>query len=391
LIFDELAPEVRMAARLATVVTAITLLLSPHGATGADVENQAASETKPRGPNLAIVPGPFYNPNLGVGVTLIPMLMFHPDKNDTVSPPSLVLLNMIYAAKPPLESAGARQSFFVSAASRLYLDEDRWRIVPTVAYFNLFQQFYGVGGNADTSDALFHFRLEETAAFLQVFRQVGWKGFYLGALLGYVAFHTKTDDPANQAILESLGSGSAWRGQPNFGVLAQYDSRNNKYYPSTGVNFNLRVNGSAQSGEEYLVIAPGFNQYFPLQGERLILAYRIFGQFGFGSTLPIAAYAHYGIRGTTLGYESGEFIDKKMAGAESEIRWLVWKRVGLEGGVGIGKVFADFGDFGGEPWLPGVWGSGTYKIMEAQDLRARMTFAYGKSGLLFYFTIGQTF
>jgi hypothetical protein len=29
--------------------------------------------------------------------------------------------------------------------------------------------------------------------------------------------------------------------------------------------------------------------------------------------------------------------------------------------------------------------------MEQQDLRARATLAYGKSGLLFYFTVGQNF
>jgi hypothetical protein len=381
-----------MALRLAVAgITTAFLAMQPGAASAAEVEDQPASEAKPRKPSFAIVPGPFYNPNLGVGLTLMPLLMFHPDKKDLVSPPSLVLLNMIYAAKPPLDTAGDRQSFFASAAGRLYLDEDRWRVIPTLAYFNLFQQFYGVGGNADTSDPLFHFRLEEIAAFLQVFRQVGWKSFYLGGLVGYVAYHTKTDDPANQEILEQLGSGAAWRGQPNLGVLAQYDTRNNKYYPSTGSYLNVRVNGSVESGQEYLVVAPGFNQYFGIHGnDRLVVAYRVFGQLGYGS-LPIAAYAHYGMRGTTLGYESGEFIDKKMAGAEAEVRWLAWKRVGLEGGTGLGKVFADFSDFGGEPWLPGVWGSATYKIMEEQDLRARATLAYGKSGLLFYFTVGQNF
>ena len=123
---------------------------------------------------------------------------------------------------------------------------------------------------------------------------------------------------------------------------------------------------------------------------RLVLAYRIFGQLGFGN-LPIAAYAHYGMRGTTLGYESGEYIDKKMGGAEAEVRWLAWWRLGLEAGTGVGKVFAEFADFPEEPWLPGVWGSTTYKVMEKQDIRARATVAYGKSGVLFYFTVGQTF
>ena len=105
----------------------------------------------------------------------------------------------------------------------------------------------------------------------------------------------------------------------------------------------------------------------------------------------MAAYAHYGMRGTTLGYETGEYMDKKMTGAELELRWMAWKRVGFEGGTGFGKVFSDFSEWADAPFLPGVWGGASYKIMEKQDIRARATVAYGKSGVLFYFGVGQNF
>ena len=395
-----------MARRLTAAVFTILLLPLLSGVAAADAEQGTPAESKPepgesepaaderksRDPSFAVIPGPFYNPNIGLGINVLPMMMFYPSKKDTVSPPSLVLLNMLYAAKPPFdEDAGSRQSAFISAATRLFLAEDRWRVVGMVGYINLFQQFYGVGGSANYSDPLFDYRLEQVIAIAQVYRQLFWKGFYLGALVGYIAFHTKTDDPANEEVLESLGSGADWRGQPNLGVLAQYDTRDNKYYPSRGVDFNLRVNGSFKSDEAYGLVVPSFNQYFSLLDEsRLILAYRLFGQFGFGN-LPVAAYAHYGIRGTTLGYETGEYMDKMMSGAEVELRWIAWKRLGFEAGGGLGKVFSELSEFDDEPWLPGVWGSATYKIMEQQDIRARATVAYGKSGVLFYFTIGQNF
>lgn len=365
---------------------------APDGSKPAsDDAKPASDEAKSRDISFAVVPGPFYNPNLGLGINVIPMMMFHPNKSDSVSPPSLVLLNALYAVKPPFDEAGSRQSLFLSAATRVFLDEDRWRIVGMAAYINLFQEFYGVGGSANYSDPQFGYRLEQVIAIAQLYRQVIWKGFYVGALVGFVAFHTKTDDPANEAVLEGLGSGSDWRAQPNIGLLSQYDTRDSKYYPARGVNFSLRVNGSFKSDEEYMLVAPGFNQYFSLMdASRLVLAYRLFGQFGFGN-LPMAAYAHYGMRGTTLGYETGEYMDKMMSGAEAEIRWLAWKRVGFEAGGGVGKVFSDFSEFFDEPWLPGVWGSATYKVMDEQDIRARVTVAYGKSGVLFYFTVGQNF
>jgi hypothetical protein len=57
----------------------------------------------------------------------------------------------------------------------------------------------------------------------------------------------------------------------------------------------------------------------------------------------------------------------------------------------VGKVFPSFSEFGPEPWLPGIWASLTYKVMEEQDIRARFTVAGGKSGVLLYFAIGQAF
>jgi Omp85 superfamily domain len=367
---------------------------SAVGTTPADKkpDEKKPDEKKSKEPSFAVVPGPFYNASLGLGVNVIPMLVFHPNKKDEVSPPSMAMLNLLYAIKPPFDDAGERQSFAGVAMTRLYLDEDRWRVVGVVGYVNMFQEFYGVGETA-TSHPQFNYRLEQVIAVAQVYRQVFWKGFYVGGLLGASFFHTKSHTPEDAAVLESIGSGSDWRVSPNVGLLSQYDSRNNKYYPSKGVYFNLRMNGSVfKEGEQYFLIAPGFNQYFPLLGgtDRLVLAYRVFGQFGWGN-LPISAYARYGMRGTTLGYETGEYMDKKMAGVETEVRWIIWKRIGAEAGGGLGKVFSEFSKFPDAAWLPGVWGSGTFKIMEKQDVRARATVAYGKSGTLFYFAVGQNF
>jgi len=315
--------------------------------------------------------------------------MFHPSQEDTVSPPSIVALVGLYGVLPPLNEAGTRYTWALGTAARLFLDEDRWRVSPIIAYFDLFRQFKGIGG--DTTATQFDYRQMGRIAILQVLREVLWKKFYAGLLLGYTSFRTKTDDPANQQILADLGTGAEWTGQPNFGVLAQYDTKDDQYYPSSGVDFNLRLNGSAKSSQEYVVLVPSVNQYFSLVGtDRVVLAYRLFGQFGFGE-LPLASYAYYGSRGTALGYPSGDYVDKMMAGGEVEARWLFWWRLGLEGGVAVGKVFENFDDFGSQPWLPSVWGSLTVKVMESQNMRARLTGAVSKSGGALYFAAGQNF
>jgi hypothetical protein len=365
-----------------------TLLLCaaavPASAAGAEPE----SEANPRKPSFAVVPGPFYNPNQGLGVMVTPILMFHPSQDDAVSPPSIAALMGMYAVLPPLSDASTRYSWALATMTRLFLDEDRWRVQPVVAYFDLFRRFQGIGG--DTSSTLFDYRQYGAVALVQVMRELGFDQFYVGLLAGYVAFRTSTPDPANQQILTSLGTGDDWSGQPNLGVASQYDTKDDQYYPTSGLDVNLRLNGSFSS-QEYLLLVPSLNQYFPLLGkDRLVLAYRLFGQFGFGD-LPLASYAYYGSRGTTLGYSSGDYVDKMMAGAEIEARWLFWRRVGAEAGAGLGKVFPSLDEIGPQPWLPAVWASLTYQVMETRTMRARLTVAVGKAGGALYAAVGQNF
>ena len=375
--------------RRLTAALTLALLLPLRGEAAAAAIEQEAPNAAERKTSFAVVPGPFYNPNQGLGLLVSPILMFHPDQGDEVSPPSIVALQGQYAVLPPLSDASTRYSWALGTGARLYLDEDRWRVQPIVAYFDLFRRFQGIGG--DTTSTQFDYRQYGVVAVMQVYREVFVKHLYAGLLAGYTAFRTGTSNPANQEILTNLGTGADWSGQPNLGVLAQYDTKDDQYYPTAGVDFNLRLNGSFKSDQEYLVLLPSLNQYFSLVGgDRVVLAYRLFGQFGFGN-LPLPSYAYYGSRGTTLGYASGDYVDKMMAGAEVEARWLFWRRVGAEAGAGIGKVFQSFDDFAPQPWLPAVWASLTYKVMESKNMRARLTVAVGKSGGALYAAIGQNF
>ena len=112
-----------MRRRLIAAVVTVLLGLPAFSALAEEAEQKPDDEE--RSTSFAVVPGPFYNPNIGLGVNVIPMMMFYPDKDDKVSPPSMVMLNLLYAIKPPFDESN--HSVFFSAASRLFLDEDRWR------------------------------------------------------------------------------------------------------------------------------------------------------------------------------------------------------------------------------------------------------------------------
>jgi len=307
-----------------------------------------------------------------------------------VSPPSVATLPMMYAILPPINEAGTRYSWAVGGATKLYLDEDRWRLQGLLGYASLYRRFAGIGGDTGGMPE-FAYREVVAIALVQVMRQLGWKPLYGGVILGYVAFRDETSDPANQAILDMLGTKSSWTGQFNWGITLEIDTRDNQYYPSTGLDAFVRTYASLASGAQYCVLQPNLAVLFSLHGgNELVLATQLFMQFGFGD-VPLTYYANYGSRGTTLGYSQGDYADKMMAGLDVELRWLFWWRLGAIVGGGIGKVFPSFDGFGPQPWLPSGWAGLLYKVMEDSDIRVNLTAAVSKSGGALYFAIGQTF
>jgi hypothetical protein len=367
---------------------AMALLVAPAVALSA--EGQHASTQDSGGASFGVVPGPFVNPNLGVGLTVYPLLTFRMSKDDAVSPPSVATLPLMFALRPPLSDAGTRYSYALGAAAKLFLDEDRWRMQGLVGYANLYRLFRGIGGDTGTMPQ-FDYREMTGLALVQVMRQLGWKPLYGGLILAYVAFRDETASPENQAFLDSLGTSAAWTGQFNWGLVVEIDTKDNQYYPSSGLDFYVRSYASVLSSAQYLVLQPNFNQFFSLSGgDRLVLAYQLFGQLGFGE-VPLSYYANYGSKGSTLGYSQGDYVDKMMAGLDVELRWQFWGRLGTLVGGGIGKVFPSFDGFASQPWLPSAWAGLLYKVLEESDIRANLTFAVGKTGAALYFGLGQTF
>ena len=108
-----------MARRFPAPVVAIALLSPVCAAAAADEE--AVPEQKSRKPTFGVVPGPFYNPNQGLGVMVIGMGMFHPSEEDLVSPPSIVALVGMYGVLPPLNQASTRYTWAVGALLRVSL------------------------------------------------------------------------------------------------------------------------------------------------------------------------------------------------------------------------------------------------------------------------------
>src|SRR5437763_13279818 len=108
-----------MARRCSTAVVAIALLFGVAAA-ASDADEEAPVDQKSRKFTFAAVPGPFYNPNMGLGVMLMGLGMFHRSQEDTVSPPSIIALMGLYGVLPPLNDASTPYTWALAAAGRLF-------------------------------------------------------------------------------------------------------------------------------------------------------------------------------------------------------------------------------------------------------------------------------
>ena len=103
---------------------------------------------------------------------VFPMLMFRASADGHRLAPSQAVLAGTYSVLPPFDQASTRYSWALGAATRLFLDEDRWRVVLAPGTSTCTDEFHGIRGNP-TENALFDFRQMGAFVFAQVLREGG--------------------------------------------------------------------------------------------------------------------------------------------------------------------------------------------------------------------------
>jgi hypothetical protein len=149
-----------------------------QAASGTPAQLPAASqaelkaEEKPSGnaTSLIIAPMPISSPALGTGVVPVLGYIFPLQKNDKVSPPSVI------GAAGLVTNNGSRG---FGAYADLFLKEDTYRITSVYIYGNLNYDLYGIGIGAGREGQ--KFPLEQSGQVFrgEVLRRVGWD-FFVG-------------------------------------------------------------------------------------------------------------------------------------------------------------------------------------------------------------------
>jgi hypothetical protein len=359
----------------------LTLLLSTS--LFAKEEEKKKEDIKPdekkKERSLIFVPGPSYNPQTELGLTLILMKLFKINKEDEISPPSTFAL---------FAQATTNKSWMGGAGGKLFFKKDKWRAQYGVFKGNFVGEMYVMDASrfVGTNSDVFAYR-----ASLQ--RQV-YKNIYLGA--GFL-----TSD------IEFVPKG----GQPNrtkntgISILGDYDTKDNQFSATKGelgtVKYNIFREGLGNV-QDFETIAIAFRKYISLKGNKnRVLSMIADTSFGIGESISNYNY-NYGRGGSQRGYTGSVFEGKNMVRAEAEYKHffegMLKERLGLATFAGVGTVYGGTSKVGNPlpqqikdaPVLPHVGIGPRYRILPKQNLNARVDFAYGREKeFTLYFALSE--
>jgi surface antigen Omp85-like protein len=341
-----------------------------------------------KGLDFIAAPIPISNPTIGTGLAGVAAIVFPLSKEDRISPPTTIGVGGFFTDN---------HSWALGAGGRLYLAEDRWRIMGVFVKGDIHYKISaleGVAGGGQTSVPVAQAVQGEIA---EVLRRVS-KTLFVGARYT----HADTTLSLDASDLNSEAAPPLRDRQvvmAALGLRAQTDSRDSTFYPRRGTLFDLNADfydpafGGDRSYQSYKA---SVNRYVSV-GDRSVVAGRL-SACNVRGDAPIYALCLFGREGDLRGYEVGRFIDRSMWAAQAEYRWTLpeklgfFSRFGLVGFAGVGEVANSFSDLGSGDLLPGGGVGVRYLLSRENPINFRIDYAWGKAGNKgVYLGVGESF
>jgi hypothetical protein len=337
---------------------------------------------KPGGSELFLAPVPFSNPTIGAGLGLGAGYIFHPNRADTVSPPSTLMVG-------GLGSDNGTLGAFVGA--RLYLSQDRYRISGGIAGVDVHYDYFGVGTDAAESGIEVPLEQELEGFLFDGLVRVAPKLF---AGIGYMFGTSKTSIEAGEETppAQDLSSRELDTDISAISAILEGDRRDNTFFPTTGdrFQFNAEFHDEAWGDDfAYQIYALRYTGYRPL-GKRQVLAYNAVARAVSGDA-PFFALSQVGRQDGLRGYVSGKYRDQSLLSFQIEYRRMYPNRFGFVLFAGGSEVAEDLGAFNTNDIVGSVGVGLRYQLTKQNPLNYRIDYAYGKDGSTWYFFVGEAF
>lgn len=270
---------------------------------------------------------------------------------------------------------------------KMSIGGDRWRLKGAAFYSDLNYDYFGIGGDPESSIPL---NQPISMVLVEALRRV-YPSLFVGLRASYSNSEVSISLPPD--LLPPGVTPPDISADFNIASIAprlQYDSRDNQFYPVSGsliegtISFGLESLGSDTDYEKYKF---EFNNYRTVN-ESGVLAIRAAFEYA-GGDAPFFVYPAFGSGADLRGYQTGTYRDRFLFAAQLEYRYRITPRIGAVGFAGVGTVADQFGKW--DKTLPSIGAGLRWVIAPKNNLSLRFDMARGRDDTEFYLNIGEAF
>ena len=326
--------------------------------------------------DFSVLPGPFYSPEMSLGVAVAAVGLYQPDKKSQLS--SLVIQGVV----------SVKGAIDLDIENKLFLNADSRQIYLNFNVIDMDVVYYGKGYQENVIDdnLVEHHMREFTFKPTWKERLVGDVFLGVGADISF----SKADDftMENSSVNVSALQESSF--SAGVTALINYDTRDHVSNAREGrlLEFEVSVfNEAIGSDQDYSLQQFTYNEYLSVNAED-VLAWQFKGEFSTGE-VPWDRLSAIGSSGGLRGYNSGRFQDNQMMYAQIEYRMHIIGRHGMVFWTGVGALADKMSEFESDELLGNV-GTG-YRFLVKKNVNLRLDLGYGKGGMGFYLNINEAF
>jgi outer membrane protein assembly factor BamA len=331
-------------------------------------------------PKLSAFPVVFYSPDTKLGVGGAGLLTFN-FKNDTLGARrSSVSFGFAYTQL---------NQVLTYLPYQLFLKNRKYWVYGEVGYYQYVFNYFGIGNNFPV-DYIEKFDAILPRLRINALQQIK-PSMYIGIRYVFDDFSISLrDTTASLANDRPIGyDGGRVSG---LGILFNYDSRDNIFFPSKGILLETMIYGeSAITGSnfEYTRLSVDFSKYFPIR-QKHVLALNAFAA-SLSPKVPFHQMAMLGGAKELRGYFEGKYRDNSVGVLQAEYRFPLFWRFGIVafGGYGVvGNKITNL-DF---KHLRYNYGTGLrFQLDSKQKINLRLDYGIGYKSTGTYLTISEAF
>lgn len=345
-----------------------------------EANDSNAAGKKSKG-EFAVAPIPMVNPTIGNGAGAVTLYARHLGAEADKSPDSAFAI-----AGFATESG----SWALGFGAKLYLRDDRYRVLAGAGGGTFNYNFFGIGSSAGESGISIPLS-QRSRAFLIEPKMRVFRKWYVGPRYHLITNDIslgETDlDPSNLPI--PLPEDRQFQ-TAALGIRVQRDTSDSPFYPRQGSLGDLTLDffePAFGADRAYKNMTLSYNQYLSV-GKKDVFA--IHGSVcAANDRTPFFDLCLLGISKDLRGYQIGQFRDHRMFVGQAEYRRELFWRLGVAAFAGAGAVGRTFDNFG-EPEPGGGLGL-RLLVAKKNHINLRIDYAWGNNSHATYVSVGEAF